>query len=218
LESVITGDIVNSTSIGRDILNWIMDSIGSAWHQWDKDFGIYSETFRGDGFQSFIPSVTQTLEMAFIQKLYIRSLDPYGYFTTPKKTTHLCYFDARMAIGIGEKNTIGKKISTSNGPAFELSGRALDNIKNTKYTLAIATGDTHEDELKVLISLMDAIIAKTSIKQCEVLTHKLLGYTEMEIAKLLKVEQSAVNQRSTSGNWYEIDLAVKRFKNIYSNV
>jgi hypothetical protein len=51
--------------------------------------------------------------------------------------------------------------------------------------------------------------------QCEVINLKLLEYTEIEIARKLKINQSAVNQRSIAGNWGAIHSAVKRFAKIY---
>jgi hypothetical protein len=44
-----------------------------------------------------------------------------------------------------------------------------------------------------------------------------LGYNENEIAQILKINQSAVNQRSISGNWNAIEILLKRFENLYSN-
>ena len=78
------------------------------------------------------------------------------------------------------------------------------------------TGGANDDELETESILLDALISRTTALQCEVINLKLLGYTEMEIARQLKIMQSAVNQRSISGNWNAIEAMVKRFEIIYN--
>jgi hypothetical protein len=88
-------------------------------------------------------------------------------------------------------------------------------MKGKKQTFAIATNEGFSNELETEFTLLDAIISKTSALQCEVLNLKLLGYTEVEISTRLDVQQSAVNQRSNSGNWNAIEAMLKRFEKIY---
>jgi len=109
------------------------------------------------------------------------------------------------------------RLASSGGEAFQLSGKLLDKMKGKKQTLAVATNDKFQQELELEFILLDAILSKTTALQCEVINLKLLGYTETEIAKRLNVKQSAVNQRSISGNWNAIESMIKRFEKIYSH-
>ena len=223
IHAIITGDVIHSTKMNALHRDWLFKRITSALKQWDKDFGMRSETFRGDSFQCLVINPCDALKMALLQKTYIRSLNRSDLYELENKTTANrkrillpnWIFDARIAIGIGNVDLLANRLAGSGGEAFHLSGRLLDTIKNKKQSLAITTNDHFKDELETEFILLDALLSKTTALQCEVITHKLLGYTEIEIAKELDIMQSAVNQRSNSGNWHAIESMIKRFENIY---
>lgn len=225
VKAIITGDIIHSTRMTVEQRGWLFNQIADALKIWNKDFGMKSETFRGDSFQCLLQNPADALKVALLQKTYIRSLNPSHVYEVRRKTKPeikrgMIYstwiFDARIAIGIGEVDIQASSLAASGGIAFHLSGHLLDKIKNKKQAIAIATSDSFNDELETESILLDAIISKTSALQCEVITLKLLGYTETEIAKRLGIMQSAVNQRSNSGNWNAIETMVNRFEKIYS--
>lgn len=221
IQAVLTGDLIHSTRMSAEYRTELFKQITSALKQWDKKYDTKSETFRGDSFQSLIKKISDALRIALIQKTFIRSITPSDISKTRQnKNTSTAilwtFYDARIAIGIGEVDVVNKRLAASNGEAFQLSGVLLDKIKNKKQALAIATNDKYNDELETEMILLDAILSKTTPLQCEVIHLKLLGYTEIEIAKRLKIGQSAINQRSNSGNWNAIDAILKRFDKIYS--
>jgi hypothetical protein len=225
LGAIITGDIVHSTRMTASQRNWLFKQISLALYQWDKDFRTKSETFRGDSFQCLVKNISDSLRIVLIQKTFIRSLNPSDELEnnklnsiTKKKVIFPSWiFDARIAIGIGNMQLTSSRLASSGGEAFQLSGKLLDKMKGKKQTLAVATNDKFQQELELEFILLDAILAKTTALQCEVINLKLLGYTETEIAKRLNVKQSAVNQRSISGNWNAIESMIKRFEKIYSH-
>jgi hypothetical protein len=224
-QAIITGDVIHSTRLTAEQQHWLYAQIADALRQWSKDFGMKSETFRGDSFQCLVKKPADALKMALLQKTFIRSLNPSSHYEVHQKNTQqkrrgiifpTWIFDARIAIGIGDIDLLSKKLAASGGKAFQLSGQLLDNMKNRKQSFAIATNDKFNDELETEFILLDAIISKTTALQCQVINLKLLGYTEIQIAEELKVGQSAINQRSNSGNWNAIDAMLKRFETIYS--
>jgi hypothetical protein len=226
IHAIITGDVIHSTRMSMELRDWLFKQIIAALKQWDKDFGMRSETFRGDSFQCLVKNPAEVLKLALIQKTYIRSLIPYNLHEVNKKskivinreiTSPIGILDARIAVGIGKVELLSNRLASSGGTAFQLSGLLLDKMKNRKQSLAIATEDKFNDELETEFILLDAIISKTTPLQCEVLNLKLLGYTEHQIAKRLNIGQSAINQRSTSGNWNAIESMLKRFEKIYCN-
>ncbi len=219
MQAVITGDIINSTKLTNgDRLN-LIKNIQKEFKHWSPTYNFRSEFFRGDSFQCFFFRPQDSLRIALLVKTYIRSLYPPPSFSLSGKsrTSAMLPFitDARIAIGIGEAQA-GKKLSTSGGEAFTLSGRQLDELKNKKQTFAIATDDIFGDELRTEAILLDAIISKTTSLQCQVINLKLQNHNENDISRQLKINQSAVNQRSTSGNWNAITVMVNRFETIYS--
>lgn len=222
MKAVITGDIIQSTRLSAEHRSMLVKKIQQALKTWEADFKFKSEFFQGDSFQCLLQHPHLSLRVALLMKTYIRSLNPTTAFSPnkmPEKRSGILLpaniIDARIAVGIGEAEA-GTKLATSNGMAFALSGHLLDDLKNSKQTFAIATDDGYNDELETESVLLDALISKTTALQCEVINLKLLSYNETEIAKQLKIIQSAVNQRSRSGNWNAIDAMVDRFEEIYS--
>lgn len=217
MKAVVTGDIVNSTSMELKERTWLLTEISNFLKILDKENNTKSETFRGDSFQVLVHMPEQALKMALLIKTFIRSLEKH-IFKTIKKTQAINstdLYDARVAIGVGEIDKLAKKLAVSSGIAFTLSGHTLDKLKGKKQAIAISTDDHFNGELETASILLDAIISKTTAAQCLVIHKKLLGITEIEIAKDLGIKQSAVNQRSIAGNWNAIDAMVKRFEKIY---
>jgi|ERR1019366_443668 hypothetical protein len=225
VKAIITGDVIHSTRMTVEERTWLFRSIADALKIWNEEFGMKSETFRGDSFQCLLHKPSEALKMALILKTYIRSLNPSDVFEVRKKMQPQIMrnrilprwiFDARIAVGIGEVDLQSRRLAASGGMAYQLSGHLLDEMKTKKQSIGIATNDNYNDEFETESILLDAIISKTSALQCEVITLKLLGHTELAIAKKLGIMQSAVNQRSNSGNWNAIETMVKRFEKIYS--
>ncbi len=222
--AVITGDIIQSSQLDAETRQWLMRSLKAALKQWDEDFGMESELIRGDSFQCLIPDPAIALRVALLIRTYVRSLNPTApydiYHRENPEISHSRLMtnwlvDIRLAIGIGKIDYEGETLAESDGEAFHLSGRALDRLKDGRQHLAIASRDDNRGELATLATLLDAIVSKTTALQCEVIHLKLLGHTEIDIAKKLEIKQSAVNQRSIAGNWGAIQSAVKRFGRIY---
>lgn len=225
IKAIITGDIIHSTKLDAQFRTKLLERITKALLQWDKKYDMRSETFRGDSFQCLINSPVVALRVLLIQKTFIRSLNPsevYNVINQNKQGTKkkiilpTWTFDARIAIGIGKVDSISNRLASSGGEAFQLSGQILDNLKTKKQSIGIATKDKYHEELETEFKLLDAIISKTSALQCQVILHKLLGYTEHQIAEKLKINQSAVNQRSMNGNWNAIETMLNRFEKIYN--
>ena len=76
IHAIITGDLVHSTRMSIAHRDWLFGQIADALKQWNKDFGMKSETFRGDSFQCLLKHPADALKIALIQKTYIRSLNP----------------------------------------------------------------------------------------------------------------------------------------------
>lgn len=222
--AVITGDILQSSKLEAERRQWVMRSLSGALEQWNEDFEMESEIIRGDSFQCLLPKPAIALRIALLIRTYIRSLNPTdAYEINPRKNPKASHsrllthwlVDVRIAIGIGEIDYEGGTLAESDGEAFHLSGRALDELKHDRSRMVVASDDAHSDELATMATLLDAIISRTTALQCEVIYLKLLGYTETKIADRLEINQAAVNQRSVAGNWGAIQAAVKRFEAIY---
>jgi hypothetical protein len=222
--AVITGDVIQSSKLDAKTRQWLMSELKAGLKQWAEDFDIDSELIRGDSFQCLVRDPAMALQIALLIRTYVRSLNPTSTYDlyprahpTISRPTLLTkwLFDVRIAIGIADIDYLGTRLAESDGKAFHLSGRALDQLKDGRQTLAIISDDQSKEELASMAILLDAIVSKTTALQCEVIHFKLLGYTEALISGMMNINQSAVNQRSITGNWGAIHSAVKRFSKIY---
>lgn len=225
-KAVITADIVHSSKMTNEERKLLYTKVEEVLRVTDQDFKTKSEIYRGDSFQCLVQHPKLALRVALIIKTFIRSLNLSEAHEVrsitgkrPKQTIifPLWLFDVRMAIGIGNVEMPMHNLSNSDGTAFQLSGRLLDELKDSKQRFAIASNDHNQKHLEIEAALLDAIIGKATALQCEVIYYKLLYYTETQIAKELNVQQAAVNQRSISGNWNVINRFVKYFEDIYAH-
>jgi hypothetical protein len=212
IKAVITADIMQSTEMTDSARVLIYTAVKDVLNSTTKGYNMQSEMYRGDSFQCLINNPKDGLRVALLIKTFIKSVLIKETLDTRKQT-----FDVRMALGIGGISLKTNNVITSDGEAFQLSGRLLDELKRTKATFSIVTNDDFNNELSIESLLLDTIITDLSPMQSEVIYYKLLNYNETEIAKKLNVNQSAINQRSVSGNWNVINKMVQHFEKMYSN-
>jgi len=145
--AILTGDIINYKNLSSDLwlkeLTKYFESVTTNAHQWS--------IYRGDEFQILvypnqaIPVATHI--KALLQNLTIEKLN------------------ARIAIGIGEIENLSiitkleRSITHCRGNALERSGRLLDKIKISNYTLLMDTGDSNADEVNNLLLKSIGLIA-----------------------------------------------------------
>lgn len=221
-KAVITADIVHSRELSEKDRSWLLRELKRELKQIDIDFETKSEIYRGDSIQILVHDVKHALRVALRLKTCIKGLNPsekaelYKAETLiSKRLIPVWILDIRVAIGIGDVGFVGKNIITSDGEAFQISGLLLDRIKNSNQTMAIESADENNAALKVESMMLDAILSRSTALQAQVLYFKLRHFTEVVIAKTLKINQSAVNQRSTKGSWNVISEYLNYFEAMY---
>ena len=226
IKAVITGDIIDSGKLKPEEKEFLTNSLRKRLKVWDAEFNMKSELYRGDSFQCLLNNPTDVARVALLIKTFIKCLNPSKQFDlyegkNPQNKASTIptnvLIDSRISIGIGEVDLEMKSVATSDGIAFNLSGTKLDKIKGTKQSFAISSDDTFHEELETEAVLLDNILSRATALQCEVINLKLLGYTEIKIANMLKIKQSAVNQRSNGSGWNAIEVFVNRFETVYGN-
>jgi hypothetical protein len=192
---VITGDIIGSKFLkDKQRLSSVIEEILGLC----KENGIIDgyHIYRGDSFQMY----TQKPEGCIFCSLLVRAglraatktLD-LGHQSLP--TGYV--LDARLAIGIGDQGFLADDVSKSNGQAFELSGRLLDQMTHKNIHLDISTcWPNINSDLKISIYLVDTLVDKWTASSAEVLFIDLLyKKTQVEISKELGISQPAVHKR-----------------------
>jgi hypothetical protein len=177
MTSVITGDIINSRS--RSSSEWIDDlknvlrRVGESPKYW--------EIYRGDSFQLEIENPKEALYRAIQIKAAIKCFK---------------HLDARMSIGIGEKDYDAEKITEANGPAFIYSGEGLNSFKDVQ-TLSVSTNISSFDyDMNLLLKLALIVMDNWTPAVAEYVSLNLRGgFVQQQIAELLGISQSSVSER-----------------------
>lgn len=187
--SVITGDIVNSRQLKNpDIwlkpLKKVFEKLSQSEQYW--------ELYRGDSFQIELKQNNKAFEAAVLIKATIKMIKG---------------LDVRMAIGVGEKDHHGLKVTESNGPAFIYSGEAFETLKSKKSNLAIKTNNsTLDSELNLYFKL--ALIAMdywtTNASEIVKLSIENPEYSQQEIGALTGVKQNTVSEHLKRAFFSEI--------------
>jgi hypothetical protein len=187
--AVIKGDIINSRK-AKSPRKWLspLKKLLGKWGAAPKTW----ELAWGDFFQLEI-NPDYALSAAFEIKALIKSIK------SSKNDEKISAIDVRMAIGVGEKNYSGKRVSESNGQAFILSGEKFDILKKEKITLAIRTPwEEFNDEINLYLKLAGVFMNTWTIPSAElvktVLQHP--DATQQEIGEILNIKQNSI-----SGRW-----------------
>lgn len=222
IHGIITGDIVASQNIQPKVRQKLFSDIAVFLKEIKKKWINDYETFRGDSLQCEVKSSEMALRVSLMIRAFFKGYlseeelpkaqanrveeRTKGYFTTD--------FDIRLAIGIGEVDFIKKnKITASDGEAFRLSGEALDSLKQEQHRLVVKTFKKEFDEqLEPAILLLDALIQKWTLNGAELVLYLLQNKKEEEIAGLLNISQSAVNQRKKNAQWFAIEKLIQYFE------
>ncbi len=191
--AILTGDIINSRKLAPK--DWIADfkallsTIGTTPRQW--------EIYRGDEFQVEIDQPEKSLLTALRIKAFLRSRS----------------LDARMAIGIGDKNHQGDRISESNGSAFVRSGEQFDQLKQQKVTLAINSGDEAFNVeinlmLRLALAIMDNWLAQSGAFALAAIENP--GLSQEELGMRLGINQAAVSRRQKRAH-YDLIMDLEKY-------
>ncbi len=191
--AVITGDIIDSRKIeGSSHWNEPLDQLFKlkklAW-----------EVFRGDSFQVEIPDPQKSLALAIHIKAVLRSIK----------------LDARMAVGLGDKQQDAKRVGMRTGTAYYNSGEAFESLKAKNQNILIKSGEEAFDRdintmLKLALVFMDTWTAN-SAEVTRLLLEK-PALRQIELGQLLTIDQSSVSARIKRANFEEISELLKTFQ------
>ena len=115
--------------------------------------------------------------------------------------TQMLPVQLRHGFGIGEIDTeINEQYSIGmDGPAFHRAREALEisRKQNLRYYLCYDNSRT-EQQINLLLSWIDAASRNWTPEKRKTLAYKELGYTQVQIAKLVGISQPAVSQHMKS--------------------
>lgn len=204
MRAVLTGDIVNSTLLGKAAEKKLL-------HLLQQLFTAHKlEFYRGDSFQALLQQPEKALRLSLLCRSAAISL---------RETGPAVRSDFRISIGIGEVISPVRTLATAKGQAFVLSGRAFDELTKTNSRLAITTGnELANDGLQVIADYLNSIFGAMTGKQAEVIFPLLKGETQQAVAHKLKKTKSTIHQRVISGRWHEIAKLLLQFEKIITQL
>lgn len=159
IHAIITGDIVRSESIGLDKRDGLIKTLRRALEELQHHSPMKMEIYRGDSFQIIVDNPEKSLRIASMIRAYL-----IGNAPEDEKNG----WDARISIGIGAIEYNGESIVVSDGEAFRLSGRGLDNIEKNRLTITTCWKDVN-DEVNASIGFVDNLITNLSRNQASLL-------------------------------------------------
>ncbi|MDE6222769.1 MAG: SatD family protein [Muribaculaceae bacterium] len=184
--AIITGDIIDSTALvaeQRELMLAALRELPAVLSAVDSNVSL--EIFRGDSFQLHISDTPMALRAGVAIRAWLRSqiLNSNGMV-----------LDARLAIGIGKIDFESGSLATSDGEAFRLSGRLLDEM--TKSRLEIRTmWEPVNEQLKVATAFADDIISSWTASQSKIILRSLLtGASHRDVAGSLGVSRQMVTK------------------------
>lgn len=224
--SVISGDIVSSTSLNVEDSKFVEESLKTLLQDLKREFNVYGRIIKGDYLECVVPNPSEGLQVALAIKSFVKAIpiDIKKYTKDDNRLKQFRIHGIRLAIGYGELSRYNPEEGVIDGEAIYYAGREISGettynkerivIKNTLF-FASKNEDLNKN-FQPLLALLDVLLSKATSRQCEVLYLKLMNNQEEEIAKQLGIGQSAVNQHSTSVGWNAIDEAVNYFKTMIS--
>lgn len=209
--AVITGDVVNSSSLTSNERELVLDFIKKIFKRIEKEEGRIKELkenyviTRGDSFQIVVKDLRMILKYTVLLRAGLKGL-------INKDLSQLC--DTRISIGVGSIDYWGNSISESDGDAFRYSGRAFDKFKN-KERLRIKTDEEElDDELNVYFMLLNSIISDWTNLRAQIIYEKILEPKQKSIANKLDISASVVSRRLNSAHWNSVETLLNRFEKI----
>ena len=220
VRATISADIVSSTSLSVEELMLLQSEIRRfldelAEKSQGKDWG---RLFKGDSVEIFLHDPHEALRVAMLLKTLVKKTFSWGKETNARRELFRKY-GIRLAIGTGEMRIVDQKQDILDGEAIYNSGRLLE--KATKEKLSIkrsiffaCPNPLLTEYMEVMLGLLDALLRNATSRQNEILYYRLLGKNEKEIAEMLNIKQSAVNQRSNSAGWKAVESALNYYEKL----
>jgi len=200
--AIITGDIVNSTKLtveGREIMLNNLQLIPEVLSPVQE---VSIEIFRGDSFQLGISNAASALRCALAIRAWLRCHKVYGSNV----------LDARLAIGIGTLDYESDALSTSDGEAYRLSGRLLDDMNKSRLEIRTPWHEVNE-ELKLSTAFADDIVSSWSQNQSKIILQRLVTLkNHVELSQELGISRQMVDKSLKASNEELIEAYIKRYE------
>ncbi len=211
MRAVVSADIIGSSELPTSVRKKIPDAVKKAFAAASK-YATRKKTRyeirRGDFIQAELQPLIGLRSMMLL-KANVNQLT--NEHQTQKQENILV--DLRLSLAVDEVSYSASSVGESDGPAYQLSGRGLDELKPTRHQIVLQTSDVDfNEELEVMARSLEFITSKWTRGSAEIVSLLLQEQKEIEIAAKLGISQSAVNQRKKTAGWEVIQAMLLRFE------
>lgn len=185
IKGVITGDIIGSSNIKSENRSLLLDCLNRMNEELQLISPFKIEIFRGDSFQLLVDKPEMSIKLAILLRAGL-------IHHTPSIEENI--WDAKISIGIGTVDFISTEIVTSDGEAFQYSGRQFDKMGKQRLVVKTPWSDVNE-ELAVSTPFADDIITKWSVKQAGMVYMSLMNsQSQKELADIIGTSAQNVSK------------------------
>lgn len=203
IKGVITGDVVDSTSIPMEKRAGLLECMSSVLDDIKHTYSISYEYFRGDSVQIVVDNPSDSLVVCILFRVGLRA-------QTEKELSIMC--DIRLSIGIGMTEFLGGNVNISDGEAFRLSGRALDNMGKSMLCLSTPWEDVN-GEFGASLPFVDDTICGLTTGQAWALYYSLSkNLSKKEIASIMGQTSQNVSRLLILAKEKQIQNLMNRFR------
>lgn len=208
--AVITGDVVDSSKVDKEYRDLLIDTLKVAFKMvndltGDEGMPASFDIYRGDSFQGIIADPALALTASLIIRSSLRKAQPESSSVS---------WDARTAIGLGSIDYLPDDVSEGDGEAYRRSGPLLDKMKSEQRLTINTPWNETDEEMSVQAALLDAVIAKWSPNQAEVVLELIESKSRKIISEQLGISQVAVHYRVKGAGWFAVKKLLDRYKSV----
>ncbi|MGM0423703.1 MAG: hypothetical protein ACQEQX_02140 [Thermodesulfobacteriota bacterium] len=207
--AVLTGDIIGSSRLSGEQRQELYQAMQRASARLQEAFvlavPLEMDIFRGDSWQLLVAEPEKALRIGLLYRLDIR-------------TSFADKADSRFGLGIGRILFLpGERVSQGEGPAFRLSGQALDSLPAySSMGMALEPGRQQgwAELLQSCMVLLDTIVRGWTPKQALAVYGALLGWTQERIATLWqpRVSQQTIAEYLQKAGWANVKHFLQVFE------
>jgi hypothetical protein len=181
----------------------------------EKYLGFWGRIVRGDTIDCVLRTPEDALEVALVLKTWVKSFVPEN-----DAKDSFSKYGIRIAIGLGEMNTVSRERDMMDGDAIYRSGRAMDKlVGRAKYSFVISMADNeHEQALQVILTLVNQLLNNATARKCETLCERILSSDTSKTAEKMGISVSGVNQTLKDLGWSAIEQAIIYYRKVTSRL
>ena len=231
IHATISADIVSSSSLTAEEKFKLIAEIRTFLAELEQSSHeqCWGRVVKGDAVEIYCAEPCRALRVALRLKALVKMqlLHPVTDVTSDvlRRRNLFQKYGVRIAIGVGKMNTVDKSKDILDGDAIYFSGRLMERQGTSqkeravvKNTLFFKTYDNEiSQRMNVILGFIDVVFKKANVRQSEILYFKLSEKSESEIAEMLDIKQSAVNQHSTAVGWNAVEQAILYYENLKFN-